>query len=108
MSFSLSPFTLEIDGKPTLVFEAKWHVEADEICRSWVRSNWNPIPKQGPNGIEFPPVFKVRLAHASEKAAYQADIAHAELHGEVHVVKLVDATEPQDRSHDNPVELGVL
>jgi len=95
MSFSLSAFTLEIDGKPTLVFEAKWQVEADRICQSWVQANWDQIPKQKWRGNEFPPVLKVRLASASEKATYLTEAAHAELYGEVHVVKLVDEAEPQ-------------
>ena len=30
--FSLSIFTIEIDGKPTLAFKAKKHSEADAIC----------------------------------------------------------------------------
>jgi len=36
LSFSPSTFTLEIDGKPTLVFQTKWQGDADELCRHWV------------------------------------------------------------------------
>jgi hypothetical protein len=96
MSFSLSTFTLEVDGKPTLVFAAKWQVEADQICQSWVQSNWDHIPKQRLHGIELPPALKVRLAHSSEKATYEAEAGRAELCGNVHVVKLADVAEHQD------------
>jgi hypothetical protein len=31
--FSLSIFTIEVDGKPTIAFEAKRYSEAEAICR---------------------------------------------------------------------------
>jgi hypothetical protein len=31
--FSLSIFTIEVDGKPTIAFEAKRYSEAEVICR---------------------------------------------------------------------------
>jgi hypothetical protein len=38
MIFAPSIWTLEIDGKPTLAFEAKKYREADEIChQEWLR-----------------------------------------------------------------------
>jgi len=38
MIFAPSIWTLEIDGKPTLAFEAKKYREADEIChQEWMR-----------------------------------------------------------------------
>jgi hypothetical protein len=40
VSFSLSTFTLDIDGKPTLVLRAKWQAHADEYCRAWIQVHW--------------------------------------------------------------------
>ena len=38
MIFASSIWTLEIDGKPTLAFEAMKYREADEIChQEWLR-----------------------------------------------------------------------
>jgi hypothetical protein len=38
MIFALSIWTLEIDGQPTLAFEARKYREADETCRQeWLR-----------------------------------------------------------------------
>jgi hypothetical protein len=38
MIFAPSIWTLEIDGQPTLAFEARTYREADEICRQeWLR-----------------------------------------------------------------------
>jgi hypothetical protein len=38
MIFAPSIWTLEIDGQPTLAFEARKYREADEICRQeWLR-----------------------------------------------------------------------
>lgn len=37
VSFSLSTFTLDIDGKPMLVLRTKWQADANEICRAWYR-----------------------------------------------------------------------
>jgi hypothetical protein len=38
MIFAASIWTLEIDGQPTLAFEARKYREADEICRQeWLR-----------------------------------------------------------------------
>jgi hypothetical protein len=38
MTFAPSIWALEIDGKPTLAFEAMKYREADEIChREWLR-----------------------------------------------------------------------
>ena len=99
MSFSLSTFTLDIDGKPRLVLRAKWQADADEYCRAWVQAHWDELTKKGPYGADLPPAIRVRLAHPAEKAAYEADADSAELFHEVSVVILTDAErldEPQD------------
>ena len=99
MSFSLSTFTLDIDGKPTLVLRAKWQAHADEYCRAWIRAHWDALTKKGSYGADLPPAIMVRLAHPAEKAAYEADADSAELFHEVSVVILTDAErldEPQD------------
>ncbi|THD50604.1 MAG: hypothetical protein E8A46_17430 [Bradyrhizobium sp.] len=99
MSFSLSTFTVEINGTPTIAFQARWHVEADDICRGWPNLHWDEISSKGPrSGVALPPIIKVRLARASEKAAYNVAGNDVEFYGEVKIVKLIDASGRQDET----------
>ena len=43
MTYSISTFTIEIDGTATAVLQAKWHSEADEICRGWTQYHWEQL-----------------------------------------------------------------
>jgi len=91
MSFSLSTFTVEIDGTPTGAFQAKWHAEADEICRGWVNLHSEEISAQETTRRpRLAPVIKVRLAFATEKSAYEAASDDTEFYGGVKIVKLID------------------
>ena len=97
MSFSLSTFTLDIDGKPRLVLRAKWEAEADEICRAWVQAHWDELTREGPYGAELPPPIKLRMARTDEKAAYETNVNSALLFHDVSIVMLTGAEdEPQD------------
>jgi hypothetical protein len=92
MSFSLSTFTVEINGTPTIAFQARWHAEADDICRGWANLHWDEISSKGPgSGVALPPIIKVRLARAPEKAAYKLAVEDVQFYGEVKIVKLIDA-----------------
>ena len=95
-SYSLSKFTLEIDGKPTLVLQAKWQVVADELCRDWLQSHWDQVVCKGPRGEDVRPVVRIRLARSAEKAAYQACSDSAEFYRGVKIVELVDAAAQED------------
>ena len=101
-SYSLSKFTLDIDGKPTLVLQAKWQVVADELYRDWVQSHWDQVVSKGPRGEDVRPIVRIRLARSAEKAAYQACTDSAEFYGGVKIVKLVGggAREETQRSCD--------
>jgi hypothetical protein len=92
MSFSLSTFTVEINGSPTIAFQARWHADADDICRGWANLHWDEILSKGPrSGVALPPIIQVRLARASEKTAYNVAGNDVEFYGEVKIVKLIDA-----------------
>ena len=47
MSYSNSTFTVEITGVPAVVFQTKWHREADEVCRSWAQQHWKQLTTRG-------------------------------------------------------------
>jgi hypothetical protein len=91
MSFSLSTFAVEINGTPTIAFQARWHAEADDICKGWANFHWDEMSSKGPrSGVALPPIIKVRLARVSEKAAYKVVGDDVEFFGEVKIVKLID------------------
>jgi hypothetical protein len=95
MSYSTSTFTVEINGVPAVVFQTKWHSEADEICRAWADRHWDQLITKGRHGgLELPPIIKLRLAHADEKEAHSVRSNGAEDHGGVTVVYLIDMTSP--------------
>jgi len=96
LSFSPSTFTLEIDGKPTLVFQTKWQGDADELCRDWVKSHWDQLVSKDRYGNDLPPIVKVRMARSTEKSAYDAAAESAEPFRDVKMVRLATATEQQN------------
>jgi hypothetical protein len=91
MSFSLSTFTVEVDHSPAIAFQAKWQAEAEKVYREWLNSHWDELAKEGPGGVEWPPISKLRLARPSERAAYEADGNSLEFIGDVKIVKLIVA-----------------
>ncbi|WP_156898824.1 hypothetical protein [Bradyrhizobium erythrophlei] len=100
MSFSPSTFTLEINGKPMLVFQTKWQVDADELCRDWVKSHWAQLVSKDRYGNDVPPILKIRMARSTEKSAYDAAAESAEPFRDVKVVGLAAATEQPNETHD--------
>jgi hypothetical protein len=72
MIFAPSIWTLEIDGKPTLAFEAMKYREADEIChQAWLRL------ELGQRKINYVPLcgadshLRIRLARPAEMDLYR-------------------------------------
>ena len=94
MSFTPSTFTLDIDGKPTLVLRTKWRVNAEEYCLAWVEAHKDELTTKGPYGSDLPlisrPAITLRMARAAEKAAYEASAHSAQLVHDVSVVMLTD------------------
>ncbi len=70
MSFSLSTFTLDIDGKPTLVLRTKWRANAEDYCRAWVEAHRDELTTKGPYGSDLPlisrPAITLRMARADQ------------------------------------------
>ena len=72
MTFAPSIWALEIDGKPTLAFEAMKYREADEIChQEWLRL------ELGRRKINYVPLcgadshLRIRLARPAEMDLYR-------------------------------------
>jgi hypothetical protein len=88
---SLSIFTIEVDGKPTLAFGAKRYSEAEAISRDeQLRTKLGSLksgdfPLSGENSI-----LDVRLANRDEAALYQQAAAGSQSTDDLLLVYLVE------------------
>ena len=73
MDFTLSTFTVEVNQTPTLVLQAKWATEAEDIGFGWAKDHAQQISTKGSYGTDLPAVIKVRVARRDEKAAYETE-----------------------------------
>ena len=94
--FSLSIFTIEVDGKPTIAFEAKRYSEAEAICRDeGLRAKLSlltsgKVPVCGDNAI-----LDVRLAHPNEAALYKKTAGTSQSADDLMLVYLVELDGPE-------------
>jgi hypothetical protein len=95
---SLSIFTIEVDGKPTLAFEAKRYSEAEAICGdeglraklSLLKSSDVPIRSENA-------VLDVRLAHPDEAALYRQAVGASKSTDDLMLVYLVELDPQEDQ-----------
>jgi hypothetical protein len=89
MTYSSSTFVLDLNGTPHIVFQTKWHSDAEELGRRWAEDHAQQLTAKGPHGTDLPPVTKVRIARTAEKASYEAD-ANSGFYEGVKIVHLED------------------
>ena len=99
--YGLSVFTLEVNGKPTLVFRTKWHSEAERIGRDWVYSHQDQIAMKGPFGTKLPPLIKVRIARVAEREAFEANTDNLDIYNGVKVVRLIEVNEIRNKKPES-------
>jgi hypothetical protein len=95
---SLSIFTIEVDGKATLAFEAKRYSDAEAICEdkelrtklSLLKSG--DVPKCGDNAL-----LNVRLAHPDEAAFYKQAVGGSQSTDDLMLVCLVEVDGQDDQ-----------
>jgi hypothetical protein len=98
---SRSIFTIEVDGKPTLAFEAKRYSEAeaisgDEGLRAKLSSlKSGDVPVCGDNAV-----LDVRLARPDETALYRQAADASQPTNELMLVYLVELDEPEGRNRN--------
>jgi hypothetical protein len=93
--FSLSVFTIEIDGRPTLAFEAKRHSEADAICADETLRARLRLLKSGDVPLcDDNTILDVRLAHPDEASHYRQVAGASQSTEDIVVVYLVELDEP--------------
>jgi hypothetical protein len=84
-------FTLEIDGKPTLAFEARQLREAAELCNEqWLRADLNALTSNGAPLCRIGSKLRARMANELERAAYQAATEQAHPEDEILLAYLVE------------------
>ena len=71
MPFSNSTFTVDINGVPIFVFQAKRHGDAEEVCREWTETYLADLVAKDLVVYDANSSIKVRLARSDELTAYQ-------------------------------------
>jgi hypothetical protein len=95
---SLSIFTIEVDGKPTLAFGAKRYSEAEAICENEELRAKLSLLKSGNVPIcDANALLKVRLARPDEAAFYKHVAGASESTDDLLLVYLVDLDSPEDQ-----------
>jgi hypothetical protein len=94
---SISTFTIEVDGRPTLAFKAKKYAEAEAICEDEALRtrlsllSCGQIPICGDRAA-----LVVRLAHADEAAIYRQAASASPSTDDVMLVYLVALDEAEN------------
>jgi hypothetical protein len=100
MSDRLSPsiFTIEVDGKPTLAFEAKRYSEAEAICGDEELRAELSLLKSGDVPLcDDKALLEVRLARPDEAAFYRQAADTSQSNGGLLLVYLVELDGPEDQ-----------
>ena len=65
-------FTIDVDGRPTVSFEARQLREASELCKEeWFRSDLNALTSNGEPVCKLGAKLKARIADEGERAKYR-------------------------------------
>jgi hypothetical protein len=95
---SLSIFTIEVDGKPTLAFEAKRYSEAEAICGDEGLRAKLSLLKSGDVPIcGDSAVLDVRLARPDEAAFYRRAAGALRSTDDLRLVYLVELDGPENQ-----------
>jgi hypothetical protein len=95
---SLSIFTIEVDGKPTLAFGAKRYSEAEAICGDQgLRAKLNLLKSGGVPICGDNALLDVRLAHPDEAAFYKQAVGASQSTDDLMLVYLVEVDGQDDQ-----------
>ena len=95
---SLSIFTIEVDGKPTLAFEAKRYSEAEAICEDeGLRAKLSMLKSGGVPVCGDDAVLGVRLARPDEVALCRQAAGASQSTDDLMLVYLVELDGPEDQ-----------
>jgi hypothetical protein len=84
-------FTIEVDGRPTVAFEAKKKQEAIELCsEDWLRADLTTLTSYNAPVCQARSKLNARLSNATERTLYQRAAANAPPSDDLLLVYLVD------------------
>jgi hypothetical protein len=89
--FSHSLFTIEVNGTPTVVLQAKRHRDAERFCgQHQLRAELSTLTSNGIPLCDTSATMKVRLATAEEAVLYRRATQSTESSSDTNVVYPVD------------------
>ncbi len=84
-------FTIEVDGKPTVTFEARQLREAAELCQEeWLRADLNTLSSNGVPLCGIGSKLRARMANEVERTAYQEAAEQADPTDDILLAYLVE------------------
>ena len=84
-------FTIEVDGRPTVSFEARQLREASELCKEeWFRSDLNALKSNDEPVCRIGAKLKARIATEGERARYREASQEVEASDDIVMVYLVE------------------
>ena len=90
--FSLSIFTIEVDGTPTVALQTKRHQDAERFCEhDWLRTKLGTLMSHGVPLCDASASMKVRLATPSEVNLYREATQSSPRSDQFNAVYLVDS-----------------
>lgn len=94
-------FTIEVDGRPTVIFEARQLREASELCQEeWFRSDLNSFTSNGEPVCRIGAKLKARIANEGEKVKYREAYREVEASDETVMVYLVEIDVVALKTHE--------
>ena len=84
-------FTIEVDGVPTVAFEARQLREAAELCKEdWLRDDLNALSSNGVPLCGIGSKLRARIANEPERLAYREAANGAQLSDDILLAYLVE------------------
>ena len=89
--FTLSIFTMVINGTPTVALQAERHKDAESLCeQEWLRTDLSTLTCNGSPLWDASAIINVRLATLAEAVRYRQATQSTEPSDDINVVYLVD------------------
>jgi len=84
-------FTIEVDGKPVVSFEARQLREASELCTAqWLRKDLNTLSSNGVSLCGIGSKLRARTANEAEREIYRQAVKDAETSDDILLAYLVE------------------
>lgn len=92
-------FTIEVDGRPTVSFEARLLREASALCQEeWFRSDLNALSSDGQPVCKIGAKLKARIANEAERTKYRDGAQEVEQSDDIVMVYLIELDLPSAAS----------